>query len=73
MIKVLVADDHAILRRGLVEVLEETSDIKVTGQASDGHMAFLRSPDNISIELLQKGNPLPVKEPWASMLVAGDW
>ena len=40
---------------------------------SDGHMAFLRSPDNISIELLQKGDPLPVKEPWASMQVTGEW
>ncbi len=40
---------------------------------SDGHMAFFRSPDNISIELLQKGDPLPVKEPWASMQVTGEW
>jgi lactoylglutathione lyase len=36
-------------------------------------MAFFRSPDNISIELLQKGDPLPVKEPWASMQVEGEW
>ena len=40
---------------------------------SDGHMAFLRSPDNISIELLQKGDPLPRKEPWSSMQVTGEW
>ena len=33
----------------------------------DGHMAFIRSPDNISIELLQKGKPKPKQEPWASM------
>jgi lactoylglutathione lyase len=39
----------------------------------DGHMAFVRSPDNISIELLQKGDPLPPKEPWASMPNAGHW
>ena len=39
----------------------------------DGHMAFLRSPDNISIELLQKGDALPVVEPWASMQVTGEW
>jgi lactoylglutathione lyase len=39
----------------------------------DGRMAFVRSPDNISIELLQKGNPLPVKEPWASMPNTGTW
>ena len=39
----------------------------------DGHMAFVRSPDNISIELLQKGEPLPPAEPWASMPKTGDW
>ena len=39
----------------------------------DGHMAFLRSPDNISIELLQKGESLAPAEPWASMLVSGEW
>jgi lactoylglutathione lyase len=39
----------------------------------DGRMAFVRSPDNISIELLQKGEPLPVKEPWASMENTGSW
>ena len=39
----------------------------------DGHMAFVRSPDNISIELLQKGDPLPPKEPWASMENSGHW
>ena len=39
----------------------------------DGHMAFVRSPDNISIELLQKGDSLPVSEPWQSMSVIGEW
>ncbi|MEM7278125.1 MAG: VOC family protein [Pseudomonadota bacterium] len=39
----------------------------------DGHMAFVRSPDNISIELLQKGEALPVREPWASMHNSGHW
>ena len=39
----------------------------------DGHMAFVRSPDNISIELLQKGDPLPPQEPWASMENTGSW
>ena len=39
----------------------------------DGHMAFVRSPDNISIELLQKGESLPVQEPWASMPSVGHW
>lgn len=39
----------------------------------DGHMAFVRSPDNISIELLQKGDALASAEPWASMPSAGHW
>ena len=39
----------------------------------DGHMAFVRSPDNISIELLQKGDSLPAAEPWASMPNTGKW
>lgn len=39
----------------------------------DGHMAFLRSPDQISIELLQKGQALPPQEPWASMPNVGVW
>ena len=39
----------------------------------DGVMAFVRSPDKHSIELLQKGNPLPPKEPWASMPNTGKW
>ena len=39
----------------------------------DGKMAFVRSPDNISIELLQKGDPLPPKEPWISMPNTGKW
>ncbi|MCY7279333.1 MAG: VOC family protein [Sphingomonas bacterium] len=39
----------------------------------DGHMAFVRSPDSISIELLQKGEALPPAEPWASMANTGEW
>ena len=39
----------------------------------DGHMAFVRSPDNISVELLQKGKALPPTEPWASMPNTGSW
>ena len=39
----------------------------------DGHMAFVRSPDNISIELLQKGDALPPQEPWLSMPNTGQW
>lgn len=39
----------------------------------DGRMAFVRSPDNISIELLQRGDALPPEEPWASMESTGHW
>ncbi|HEX8583914.1 MAG TPA: VOC family protein [Allosphingosinicella sp.] len=39
----------------------------------DGHMAFVRTPDNISIELLQAGERLPPQEPWASMANTGTW
>ena len=39
----------------------------------DGHMAFVRSPDNISIEILQKGGAKPLREPWASMGNTGEW
>jgi lactoylglutathione lyase len=39
----------------------------------DGRMAFVRSPDKVSVELLQKGNPLPPAEPWSSMPNVGEW
>lgn len=39
----------------------------------DGHMAFVRSPDNVSVELLQMGEPLAPAEPWASMENSGHW
>ena len=39
----------------------------------DGKMAFIRSPDQISVELLQEGNPLPPQEPWLSMPSQGEW
>ena len=39
----------------------------------DGRMAFVRSPDNVSVELLQRGGALPPKEPWASMQNTGHW
>ncbi len=39
----------------------------------DGRMAFVRSPDGISIELLQKGNPMTITDPWASMPNVGTW
>ena len=39
----------------------------------DGHMAFIKSPDGISIEILQEGEALPIKEPWLSMKNSGTW
>ena len=39
----------------------------------DGYMAFIKSPDGISVELLQKGSPQPVKEPWKSQPSVGSW
>lgn len=47
--------------------------ITINRPPRDGRMAFVRSPDNVSIELLQKGPALPVKEPWASMPNTGHW
>ena len=47
--------------------------ISINRPPHDGRMAFIRSPDNISIELLQKGSPLEPKEPWISMKNTGHW
>ena len=49
------------------------SGITINRPPRDGRMAFVRSPDNISIELLQKGAALPAAEPWASMPNVGHW
>ncbi|MEK9811549.1 MAG: VOC family protein [Bordetella sp.] len=49
------------------------SGVTINRPPRDGYMAFVRSPDNISIELLQKGDPLPPSEPWASMPNTGSW
>jgi lactoylglutathione lyase len=47
--------------------------ITISRPPRDGHMAFVRSPDGISIELIQKGDSLPATEPWASMPNHGEW
>ena len=47
--------------------------ITINRPPRDGHMVFVRSPDGISIELLQAGKPLPPREPWASMPNVGEW
>jgi len=47
--------------------------ITINRPPRDGHMAFIRTPDGISLELLQKGESLPAQEPWASMENTGSW
>jgi lactoylglutathione lyase len=47
--------------------------VTISRPPRDGHMAFARSPDNVSIELLQAGAPLPPAEPWTSMPNVGSW
>jgi lactoylglutathione lyase len=47
--------------------------VTISRPPRDGRMAFVRSPDAISVELLQAGAPLPAKEPWASMPNVGEW
>lgn len=49
------------------------SGVTINRPPRDGHMAFVRSPDGISIELLQKGESLAPAEPWASMQNTGSW
>ena len=51
----------------------QKAGVTINRPPRDGRMAFVRSPDNISIELLQKGQALPAKEPWASMPNTGSW
>jgi lactoylglutathione lyase len=51
----------------------QDSGVKILRPPRDGRMAFVRTPDEISIELLQKGGALPKKEPWASMPSQGEW
>ncbi len=51
----------------------QSMGVTINRPPRDGHMAFVRSPDLISIELLQKGDPLPPAEPWLSMANVGEW
>jgi len=50
-----------------------SAGVAINRPPRDGHMAFVRSPDQVSIELLQKGKALPPREPWASMPNTGSW
>jgi lactoylglutathione lyase len=62
-----VADIYAICDRLMA------GGVTINRPPRDGHMAFVRSPDGISIELLQQGDALAPKEPWASMPNTGSW
>ena len=57
---------------GLCERLE-AGGVTILRPPRDGRMAFVRSPDQISVELLQSGDPLPLREPWQSMPSSGEW
>ncbi len=63
----LVDDIYALCER------LQAAGVTINRPPRDGHMAFVRSPDGISIELLQKGDALPPKEPWQSMPNTGEW
>lgn len=63
-----VVDDIYQLCQSLMD-----SGVTINRPPRDGYMAFLRSPDGVSVELLQKGDALPAQEPWASMQNTGEW
>ncbi|MBX3024726.1 VOC family protein [bacterium] len=63
----LVEDIYAVCQRLM------DRGVVINRPPRDGHMAFVRSPDGISIELLQRGTPLPPREPWQSMPNTGSW
>lgn len=62
-----VADIYAACER------LQSAGVEINRPPRDGHMAFVRSPDGISIELLQAGEPLEPAEPWVSMQNIGEW
>ncbi|HKJ95156.1 MAG TPA: lactoylglutathione lyase [Gammaproteobacteria bacterium] len=62
-----VDDIYALCRR------LQDAGVTINRPPRDGHMAFVRSPDGISVELLQSGDALPPAEPWASMENTGTW
>ena len=59
----------------IYEVCQRLMDkgVTINRPPRDGHMAFVKSPDNVSIELIQEDGPLPPAEPWASMPNTGSW
>ncbi|MGM0508045.1 MAG: VOC family protein [Fusobacteriota bacterium] len=65
----------AILVDDIYETCEKLQEmgVLINRPPRDGHMAFVKTPDNISIEILQKGEKLDKKEPWVSMENVGSW
>jgi lactoylglutathione lyase len=63
----LVDDIYAVCER------LQAGGVTIVRPPRDGHMAFVRSPDLISVELLQRGSALPAQEPWVSMASQGSW
>ena len=61
--------------KNIYEVCEKlmNNGVIINRPPRDGHMAFIRSPDGISLEILQEGKALPVQEPWESMENSGTW
>ena len=61
--------------KNIYEVCEKLANngVTINRPPRDGHMAFIRSPDGISLEILQEGEALPVQEPWKSMINSGTW
>jgi len=61
--------------KNIYEVCEKlmNNGVIINRPPRDGHMAFIRSPDGISLEILQEGKALPVQEPWKSMENSGTW
>jgi lactoylglutathione lyase len=51
----------------------QQSGVQILRPPRDGHMAFIKSPDGHSVELLQRGDSLPPREPWASQASQGEW
>ena len=66
------------MRQHVEDIYQKCEDLQNKGVTilrppRDGYMAFIKSPDGISVELLQKGQPQPVKEPWKSQPSVGSW
>ena len=73
-----VGDNFGHIAYGVENIYEfcsklQRNGVKILRPPRDGKMAFIRSPDQISIELLQIGDPLPLKDPWLSMENQGNW